>query len=255
MQRIALFFVSLLISMTAMSKCASYGIYSVLKSSSLNKNGVIILEFYGRSQSIVEDLNKKYPIYFKIANDKIALLPIEILKGEFLLTQVVLRPSLDLKEGELYELHIDNLSIFDGKPQRYNKKTERWESITFTINNRVDREVPAFTNLPIETKKSLDLYGCGPAKWVYFKVSVDDKSETFVRTKVKNIITGKVTDFILPIEDGFVKVGHGMCSGGFLFDNGDNFEVSFSLLDQSANHSDFTDVIAFQKPILSGDKG
>lgn len=255
MQRIVLFFVTLLISLTAMSKCTSYGINSVSESSTLNKNGIIILEFYGRSQTIVKDLNKKYPIYFKSTSGKITLLPIEVLRGEFQLTQVLLRPSLDLKEGGFYELHIDNLTIFDGKPERYNKKIKKWESITFKINSNIDQEVPVFTKLPVEIKKSMELYGCGPAKWVYFKVSVNDKSETFVRTKVKNVTTGKVTDFILPIEDGVVMVGHGMCSGGFLFGEGDNFEVSFSLLDQSANHSDFTDVIAFQKPVLSKNEG
>lgn len=248
MRRITLIILTLFIATLAAAKCANTGIYCLSKSSTLNKNGLIILEFYASSQSLISDLNKKYPIYLKSPNGKVQLNVIETLTGEMRLTQIVLKPATELKADELYTLQIDNLPKYEQKPERYNSSSNKWESLTFKINNSVDNDIPILSNTPTEQKKSLVYYGCGPASWVYFNISGKDKSELFVRTNVTNKATGKVTTYILAIENGAAKVGHGMCSGAFHFDNGNNFEVTFQLLDQSGNKSNSTSTIAFTKP-------
>jgi hypothetical protein len=228
--------------------CAESGIFCLSKSSTLNKNGLIILEFYSSSQSLIPDLNKKYPIYLKSSNEKIQLNVIETLTGEMHLTQIVLKPATKLKANALYTLQIDNLPTYERKPERYNSSSNKWESLTFKINNTVDNDIPTLSNTPTEQKKTLVYYGCGPASWVYFTITGQDKSELFVRANVKNKETRMVTTYILAIENGLAKIGHGMCSGAFHFDNGNNFEVTFQLCDQSGNKSGMTTSIAFTKP-------
>lgn len=251
MRSFILLTLTVFISTILSAKCANSGIRSLSKSSVLNRNGLIILEFYASSQAIVQDINKKYPIYLKTKKEKVILLAIEVLKGEFQITQVIFKPSSELMENEVYELHIDNLPGYESKPETYNASLRKREALTFHTNNIADIEQPVFAGIPVETKKTMVEYGCGPARWVDFRFSEQDKSETFVITSVKNMNTGKLTKYILPIENGVVKVGHGMCGGAFHFDNGEAFEVSFTLLDQSGNKSHATPVISFQKPTVS----
>jgi hypothetical protein len=232
------------------ARCGSHGIYSLSKSSTINKNGLIILEFYAQSQSYIQELNKKHPIYLKSNNDKIVLLPIEILKGEMAVTQVVLKPANDLIENREYTLYIDNLPEYE-KPERYNERLGKWEKIMFQVNNLIDTEAPVLLNQPSEQKKTMVLYGCGPARWVYFALAGQDKSELFVKAVVQNKTSGLTTSYILSIENGVVKIGHGMCSGAFSFMIADKYEVSFQLFDQSGNTSKPTETLSFTEPTIS----
>lgn len=248
MRHIILFLLSFLIAITASAKCTNSGIYCLNKSPTLNKNGLIILEFYASSQSLVPELNKKYPIFMKSHSNKVQLNIIEMLKGEMGLTQVVLKPGSDLIENEMYSVEIDSLPNYEGILGRYNNSTNKWEQLTFKINNSIDNAAPILNNSPAVQKKTLVYYGCGPASWVYFNITGEDQSELFVRTSVKNIKTGDVTTYILSIENDLVKVGHEMCSGAFLFENDDEYEVVFQLFDQSGNKSTSTNPIPFTKP-------
>jgi hypothetical protein len=235
-------------SAIASAHCGGNGIELLSKRSTLNKNGLILLEFYASSQNLISDLNKKYPVYLRSAKGKVSLFVIEILKGEFRVTQVVLKPGSELLENEIYKLYIDNLPADERMPGQYNRKLQKWETPSFTITNYFDYELPDLSCTPVETKKSFGRFGCGPSRVVYFQLSGQDKSELFVRASVKNKTTGKTTDYILEIKDGFVEIGHGMCSGAFHFDNGDNYEVTFCLFDQSGNKGGVTKAIGFTKP-------
>lgn len=253
MKRIAIITLSLFISVVAFAKCSLSGVYLLSKSSILNKNGLIILEFYGGSQEVVQYLNKKCPVYLQTGKERVPLTVVETLKGEFQLTEVIFKPTVDLKEGAVYVFHIDNALNYQ-IPEQFNEETKKWEALTFKINKAVDQENPFVAAAPVELKKTMVSYGCGPAKWVYFQFSGQDESETFVRARVKNITTGKTTEYILPVKDGVVKVGHGMCSGAFRLEDGDKYEVSFALIDQSGNQSSWTNAQGFQKPTVYTDK-
>jgi hypothetical protein len=248
MRHITLIILTFFISTLASAECASNGIYCLSKSTTLNKNGLIILEFYASSQSLIPDLNKKYSIYLKSSNGKVQLNIVETLIGEMSLTQIILKPVSELKVDETYSLQIDNLPKYEREPERYNSSSNKWEQFVFKVSNTIDNDIPTLTGTLSEVKKTSVHYGCGPANWVYFKITGQDKSELFVKATVKNTVTGKTTTYILNLENGSAKVGHGMCSGAFHFDNSDNFEVVFQLYDQSGNKSSLTKAIAFTKP-------
>jgi len=250
MKHLSLFILTVFTTVTVAAKCAGSGIYLLSKNSTLNKNGLIILEFYAGSRSIIQDLNKKYPIYLQSSNGKITLMPVEILKGEMQVTQVILKASAELAENAVYILHIDNLSKYE-RLQHYNERSQRWEPITFKISSSADTEAPVLKGQPAEQKKTMVGYGCGPARWVYFTLAGQDKSELFVKASVRNKTTGLTTNYILLLENGIAKVGHGMCSGAFHFDDGNNFEITFQLFDQSGNKSSLTKSISFTSPNAS----
>ncbi|MBN9299892.1 MAG: hypothetical protein J0I41_23020 [Filimonas sp.] len=251
MKSIILFVSILLATTTSYAKCASSGIWCLSKSNTLNKNGIIILDFYCFSQDIVSKLNSKYPIYLKSSKEKIPLKVIDTLKGEMQLTQVILKATSILKTNEIYTLQIDNTDGSVPLLNRYNDSTKQWETITFRVSNIIDKNAPILAYPSVEQKKTLHAYGCGPAKWVYFSITAQDQSEVFVKATVKNKTTLKTTSYILNIENGMVKIGHGMCSGAFHFDNGDNFEITFQLIDQSGNKGTISKPISFYKPTFS----
>jgi hypothetical protein len=248
MRNVVLFIIAILFSVVATAKCAFSGIWLLSQHSTLNKNGLIVLEFYGTSQALIVELNKKYPIYFLSNKHKITLEPVEILKGEMQVTQVVLKPGNGLIEKGRYRLRIDNLPKDEREPGLYNEISSEWDRLFFTITGDIDLKSPTIANDPVEMKKTFVVMGCGPSVFVHFQLSGTDNSELFVRAKVTNKTSGKITEYILPIENGVVKIGHSMCSGPFLFDNADNYEVSFVLLDQSGNKSAATKSLAFTAP-------
>ncbi|MEJ7609947.1 MAG: hypothetical protein WKF88_02080 [Ferruginibacter sp.] len=251
MRHFSLIILTFFITTSVSAKCANSGIYCLSKSSTLNKNGLIILVFYGSSQSLISDVNIKYPIYLKSSKEKVSLNIIETLKGEMNLTQIILKPASELKADEIYTLQIENLPKYELKPERYNSLLNKRVELTFKISNSIDIDLPTLTSTPTEQKKTLVYYGCGPASWVYFTLAGQDKSELFVRASVKNKATSQSTTYILSLENGVAKIGHGMCSGAFHFDNSDNFEVAFQLFDQSGNKSNLTKTISFTKPTVS----
>ena len=240
---------SFFIAIAASAKCASSGI-SLLSGQTLNRNGLIILEFFGSSQPVVAELNKKYPIYLELGGKKVSLTVIETLSGEMLLTQVVLKPAGQLEAGKTYALQIKNLPKQEQRLGNYNYELKKWEDVTFKVNNSIDIIAPVLSGTPVEKKKTMDVFGCGPARWVYFGIDGQDQSELFVRASVKNSVTGKITTYIVAIENGMVKLGHGMCSGAFAFNSDDKLEVSFQLFDQSGNKGVLSNAVAFTRPVL-----
>ena len=240
-------FLSTFLALSGYAKCMDNGIYLLSRSSSLNKNGLVILEFYASSQSIIKELNKKYPIYLKSKKSKVTLIPIEILKGEMSVTQVILKPGPGIIPNKVYTLVIDHLPGNANRPL----KTDGGLPIKFKISNTNDIQKPVLISIPEEQKKTIDLFGCGPASWVYFNVQALDNSEFYVRIQVKSQVSGITTEYILNPENGQIMVGHGMCSGAIYFENGRQYEIRFQLVDQSGNKSTFTKPIKFTSPTFS----
>jgi hypothetical protein len=250
MKKSILILISIIFTSIAVNaKCAGTGIYLLSDRNELYKNGMIILEFYSGSQAVVKDLNTKYPIYLQSGKEKIMLVVTEILPGEFQVTQVMLKPAKEGKENSKYELKIDNLPDYAGTLKQFNTDLNKWEPPVFNVYNRVDTAAPVIDNIPIETNKVKEEFGCGPERLVYFKVQTNELSTLFVRVSVKNKTTNKVTDYILLVKDGQIVIGHGMCSGPFHFDGGKEFEVRFLFFDESGNKGNFTTPISFTAPV------
>jgi hypothetical protein len=233
---IVLFFLSFSIT-SAKSECSSGAISCWPGYSSIKKNAVFIITFYGTSQNIVSQIDSKNHIYLKAGGEKLALLIKEIHKGEFGLTQVLLKPASELTEGSVYEIFIDSLPPYEIL-NRWNPQTKKNERPRWEVSNKRDIENPKWLKPPTYVSKNVTQFGCGPGKTVNFNFQAGDSSGLLIKTTVKSLQTLKETTFYLDKEEGNqIQVGHGMCSGAFHFDDGDKYEVSFQLMDQSGNLS------------------
>lgn len=235
MKQTILILVLILLTMNTFADCAGSGIYFWPSGQTIKQNSIIVIDGYAESQKVIIGLNKKYPIYLKSGNKKIKLSVKEILVGEFYLTQAVLTINEKLEAGKDYELFIDNLPDHKRSLRKWNTETREYEKVKWKVIEGIDTDKATWKTEPTETKKTLVYYGCGPATFVHFSFKIEDKSEYLIKTIVTNKKTNKTTSYYLEPSDTILKVGHGMCSGAFIFKDGDNYEVSFEIMDASGN--------------------
>jgi hypothetical protein len=233
---------------TVFADCAGSGFSVFPNGKTIMQNSIFVIDGYAESQHVILELNKKHNIFLKSGNKKVKLLVTEICVGQFYLTQALLKPETELEAGLEYTLIIDNLPEYENL-KRYNNTTHNFEPITFRVESGTDNAKPILLTQPVEKDKSLVHFGCGPSIHVVFNNPAKDDSEIIVRTTVKNLMTGKETNYYILLENDLIRVGHGMCSGAFVFDNGNNYEVEFSFMDASGNLTSWKgDRIKFTKP-------
>lgn len=246
-------FIPLLMAVSAHADCAGTGLSVFPYGRNISQNSIFIIDGYAESQHVVLDLNTRHAVYLKSGNKKIKLLVTEICVGDFFLTQALLKPETELESGLQYTLCIDDLPEYESLG-RYNSKTDNYEPLTYQVVSGKDMKKPLVSSKPKELGKTLMHFGCGPSIHVVFDNPSKDDSEVIVRTTVKNIKTGKETTYYLQPDRNKLKVGHGMCSGAFTFDEGEQYEVEFSFMDASGNVTAWTgERIRFTKPVKATD--
>ncbi len=172
-----------------------------------------------------------------------------MLVGQFRLTQAILKPETTLTEGQEYELVIENLGDLEYQVSKYNSTTREKEKIKWRVTTNTDTEPPIWTEKPTFKEGSYQEAGCGPIVFANFTHSESDNSEYLIKTILKNKSTGIETTYYLKASDEIIAVGHGMCSGAFRFNVGDNFEIEFSLFDASGNLTEWIgEKIEFKRP-------
>lgn len=233
----------------ANAECVGTSITCWPTQTSISKNSLFILSFYGYSQRLVAKLDKEHSIYLQSEDQKIQLRITEINKGDFEITQVVLTPSKQLSSGRIYEIVIQGVSFFE-KIEKWNPVSQKIEKARWIVTDSVDNEKPKWLDPPVYVSKTMVEYGCGPAKWVNFSFRCQDNSPILVKATLKNLKTLKVSTYYLEPKENIIKVGHGMCSGAFHFDDSSDYEVSFTLMDQSGNFSLITSKpFKFSQPV------
>jgi len=248
MKNIFLLFIGLFYTVNSFADCRGEGLYIFPSGKTIKQNSVFVLDGYARSQDVILGLNKKYPIYLESGEQKVKLFVKETFVGQFELTQAILTLEKPLEAGLEYTLVIDNLPKTESL-DRYNPKTNIYELIKFTVESGVDIEKPVITSSPKLIDKSYAQYGCGPAMSVNFSFPVKDNSEIIIKTVVKNIKSGIETTYCIVHQNKQIEVGHGMCSGAFIYGEGNEYEVAFSFMDASGNITAWQgDRIKFTKP-------
>lgn len=251
MKKVILISVMLLSAVNAFSKCAYTGLSFWPESQTVNKNSIFVIDGYQLSQKIVSGLGTVHPVYLKSNQQKIKLTVQEILVGQYGLTQAILKPETSLSAGQEYELIIENLEDSERIICRYNPAGER-KKIKWTVVIGLDNTAPVWGDNPKFKNSTYTVAGCGPIIFANFSFSASDKSEFLIKTTVRNISTGKETTYYLKAEENLIAVGHGMCSGAFKFEDGENFEVEFSLFDASGNLSKSNgEKIKFKRPAFN----
>jgi hypothetical protein len=226
-----------LLSLEAEAKCASRGLHTwPALGSKIAGNSIFVVEGYASSESIIEQIGTTYHVYLRSGSSKIRLNAKELLKGQFHLTQVVLKADSLLVPGN-YELIIEGLADHNYDLDQYNALTEKWEKPNWKVIAEQDRLSPAWNSAPTFKSWEMEMFGCGPSVFAGFSLDVSEISDLLVRTTVKDLSTGAESSYYIHYSDGLANVGHGMCSGAFKFKSNTKYLVSFTLMDSSGNKS------------------
>ena len=253
MKQLLTIIIGLFWTVTSYADCAGTGLWVFPSGQTIKQNSIFILDGYAESQHVILGLNKKHNIYLKSGNKKIKLLVTEIRVGQFFLTQAVLKPETELEAGIEYTMFIDSLPKYESF-NKYNRTTKKYEPVSYKVIAGKDTEKPQLLTKPKELKKTLVYYGCGPSIHVVFSNPAKDISDIIVKTTVKNLKTGKETTYYIEPDGDKIKVGHGMCSGAFVFDDSTNYEVEFSFMDSCGNLTTWAgERIKFTKPTKQTD--
>jgi len=240
MKRLILLFIILTINFSAKAECTSSGINVWPTQQNISTNSIFVIEGYAQSQELIRQLNKKNKVYLKCSSEIIPIKVLRILEGQYSLTQAILKPEKDLQIGKTYELHIDNLGMFD---------IDEYKVVKWTVNSENEIEKPEWNCEPTLKNKSFIAFGCGPAMYVDFCGTVKDKSPTLIYAKVIDKNKNTSSEYFLTSENQKISIGHGMCSGEFSFDESTNYEVQFGLMDASGNENlTLTEPIEFSSP-------
>lgn len=175
---------------------------------------------------ILNDLDKNYTVYLKSNKDSVKLSLIKSNKSYRLLSQVLLKPERYLLQSEIYHLYID----VKGSNTNIYKSSNNWK-----IKNILDFEKPQIFKKTKYLYKTITYFGCGPSAQVVFKTCINDFSVLLVDVKLKDLETGLVSEYILPINDRCISVGYNMCSGEFFLAANRKYEVSFIYMDFAGN--------------------
>lgn len=248
MKQLLTIIIGLFCTATVYADCAGSGLSVFPSGQTIKQNSIFVIDGYAESQYVILGLNKKHDIYLKSGNKKIKLLVTEICVGQFYLTQAILKPETGLEAGLEYTMYIDNLPN-DEHFGNNNSTTHKYKLVSYKVVAEKDTEKPQLTSRPKELNKTFAYYGCGPSTYVIFSNPAKDKSDIIVKTTVKSLKTGKTTSYYIQPDSNKIKVGHGMCSGAFDFDESNNYEVEFSFMDSCGNLSIWTgERIKFTKP-------
>lgn len=241
--------VILLIPWVGIAKCGAGSIYVYNKYPVYNNKGNIIVEFYDSHQYIAHGLNKRHPVYLKSNGRKIPVSIIAVFAGDFGVTQAILQADTSLLTTEQYVVQIDDINNKAFPPKRLNEAPKNWTSQPI----RVTAAAPHYTGsfAITETKKTYEQYGCGPAAWVHFNVAMQDSIFLWAKTVVKDLATQTITTYVLPVENGTISVGHGMCAGAFKFISKGSYEVKFTLLSGSFEPKGPEQTLVITSPLIA----
>lgn len=215
----------------------------------LPANGQIVLEGYGRLQEPVIQIAQSAP-RLVAGKDDVPLRVIAVYRGEKSLTQAILQPERPLQPGQRYTLRLTKRKSADAPalPAKVWLK-DKYTPMAWTVTS-ADTTPPRWREEPRKVGEHSAVLGCGPEAFVNVSARVDDEgSQVQVLAEVRKAAGGEPVRFRLTPTNEQVAVGHGMCSGAFLLENGIRYTVRLIAVDMAGNESPAPgDALAIEGP-------
>lgn len=222
-----------LLAVYCKADCAGGGFGFWPQGDTLLPNSFLTIEGYAGDQEIIRQLNKKYKVFLRSGNKRVNLRVQETNEGQLYITQALLVPETSLQAGLEYTLCIEGeekVSV-----NRYDIKKHAYVPVKWTVAAHKKVQHALWVKKPVEKEKSVEEFGCGPAKYVKFSCAVSHAEYALVRAHVTHVKTKRTADYLVPIDsDNTITIGHNMCVGAFTFIPGE-YEVYFELVDFSDN--------------------
>lgn len=181
----------------------------------LTARPLILLEGFGNEQPHIAALAEGGTARLVAGKSEVALTVDAINIGAFGLTQAALTPAEDLEPATRYTLALRGA---DGQPVR----TTQWESgesvpIGWTTAEAGSKRAPlTLDGTPLVTGQNFRRLGCGPASHVQVSLPARADGPIAVEVKLKELSgDAPAATYIVPVDGGVLRLGHGMCSGAF----------------------------------------
>lgn len=224
--------------------CNTSGIYVWPKAGEISPNSIFVIEGYFESQNLIRQIGKMQHVYLMSDHDTVLCSVTKRYEGQFYLTQAVIVPNKLLVAGQTYRLFINHLNSTDSTDFNRNKDKFVWK-----VGHSTDKISPEWKNAPKEFYKGCTQFGCGPAISVTFCASTIDNSPVLVLARIRNMKNDSIAEYYIQADSCTFSVGHGMCSGPFVFEDSSEYEGTFHLMDASGNISNGPGVtVQFMSP-------
>ncbi len=247
----------LLHSVYGRSDCANSGIWVSSISKVTTTNSLFLIEGYAQSMDVIKKLNKDYPVYIESFNHKVRLEVIIYNKGDFNVSQAVLKPTEKLMKWVSYDIRIENLE--DQHPKSYWGDNEV-DFLTggFYISDASVGYTKSCQLTDLSYKESfVNFYGCGPSVKANFNMTFSDTNYKYVEVDLAHTKTGRHTKYLVnyDMKNKQVVVGHGMCSGAFDYTKNGKYKVRFRIPKSTVDspENEWSDWIIFDSPYKSID--
>lgn len=222
MKNLLLIFFSFCSILQLQAKCGGSGIIVEYPSHNdeISTQATVILKAFGGSRYSLKQFGNSYPVYLVSQNDKVKLIQEELHHGDFNWSQALFRTERALKEGDSYKLVFEKIST-KMKASIYGNKVS-WKAIKNSKINKI-----SLTKKIKYIDGGWTKMGCGPA--VYSNYAIDDNIDKpiVVAVEIENITTGEISCFNVITKNGKISVGHGMCSGPFVYKQNDDYKIRF----------------------------
>lgn len=250
MKHITLLLILFFTAHQALAECAMMGITYYPQQRTISQNSMFIIEGYAYSQKIIHSFENDRQAYLENTNgERIELILQEIVKGQMGLTQALFKPAQKLTLNEKYYLKFSHLTPKENYTDltRYNADIKDHEPVAWEVTQEQAKEVN--NSLKLHFKKTdVQYYGCGPAAYAIFQPENMPEEEIWFKTEVYDESRATSTTFMIKIFEGRLRVGHGMCSGGFTFNKDGNYKVRFTPMNTDGKEIATTAWQSFESP-------
>ncbi len=216
--------------------CMGYGMRAKVLNNQLHPQSDILLEGYGETQDILENLNQVYPVYLISGKDSIPLEVSDIFKGQIYITQVVLKHKGSLEINRTYELcilNVDTSYLWDWNRDN-SRSVPNWK-----VEPERDSIFHKWIKQPsIKSKGRFQpqcgsgnvFYTCQNVECIVFHYEIQDSTEIRVKVYLHNLTSDSHFTYVVFSKNGEIAIGHNECYGAFEFGVEDEFEIEFEIL-------------------------
>ena len=237
---------------TALADCSSNGMYFFPETKEISLNSMFIIEGYAFSQKTINSF-KERTIYLESENGELIELNLqEILKGQMELTQAIFCPTSELKPNTTYFLkYSDQTENEEREMMQYNREKKEREKVYWkTTDKKAIETLNSNLNIEFENTEVVH-YGCGPSANAIFNVKNKSESEIWYKTEVVDLGTNDKKIYYIKEWNGKLNVGHGMCSGAFIYNNKGKYKVRFTPMNTDGKSLKTTDWKTFESPFMN----
>jgi hypothetical protein len=249
MKKIFLFLILLFFLMEASAECALSGMQFFPQQKQISQNSWFMVEGYFMSRPTIESFSDRQ-VYLEAVSGETVLLELQDMNvGKMSLTQAVFRPVKSLEPNTRYYLRFSDITEREEHElQQYNHETRKrekiyWETSELASSPKLSENFGL--NL-LDTE--VTFYGCGPAAYAVFEVEGSEGNEIWYKTELVDLNNNDSMTFILSETLAELKVGHGMCSGGFTFEEENEYKVRFTAMNTDGDEIEISDWTYFESP-------